>query len=125
MLFSFFFWLSRRMFRPTETMFSLQVVEQQVKNNKTNFVLVFRNKARITACFFRDLLITRAAYRAGHNIKSVTGILVNSRTQGVRMTLHQMAVYFRALTAKRAIGTLEHWLTRYLELLLLLQALLH
>jgi len=84
------------------------MIQEQVKHNQPNLVLIFLHKTRITARLLCDLLITRAADGTSDHIKRMTCKLVHAHTQGIAVTLRQMIVDFGTLTAKLAIWTLEH-----------------
>jgi hypothetical protein len=73
-------------------MFTLKVIKEQVKNNESDFVLIFSRKIRVAAYFFCDLFITRGADGTGHKVKRVTCKFIHARAQGITVRLCQVVV---------------------------------
>jgi len=75
-------------------MFTLQMIQEQIKNNQPNLMLVFPHKTRVAARFLCDLFITRTAHRARHNVERVTGKFIHAYAQRITMIFRKVAVDF-------------------------------
>lgn len=89
-------------------MLPLQMVQEQVKDDETNLILIFSRKIRIAAHLFCDLFVTRTTDGTGHDVKRVARVLVHADAQRIAMTFRQVIVDFGAFTEKGAVRAMPH-----------------